>query len=138
MHPEPEADVDEQSEDDGDIEGAYFARSRRKELAQSVPSPPPKKPSKAKKAVASEAADASDAAEDKDDGDDAPPQHESLASTSTTKRVRERVPKSKSKYTPPDETKEQRDARTIFIGNLPVEIIKSQVRNPEFVSQSCS
>jgi nucleolar protein 12 len=28
---------------------------------------------------------------------------------------------------PPDETKEQRDARTIFIGNVPVEVAKSKV-----------
>ena len=28
---------------------------------------------------------------------------------------------------PPDETKEQRDARTIFIGNIPVEVAKSKV-----------
>jgi nucleolar protein 12 len=34
---------------------------------------------------------------------------------------------------PPDETKEQRDARTIFIGNIPVEVAKSKVC-PSFLS----
>jgi nucleolar protein 12 len=30
-------------------------------------------------------------------------------------------------YVPPDETKEQRDARTIFLGNVPMEVAKSKV-----------
>ena len=34
----------------------------------------------------------------------------------------------KTKYVPEGETKEQRDARTVFIGNLPVEAAKSKVR----------
>ena len=31
-------------------------------------------------------------------------------------------------HVPPDETKEQRDARTIFLGNVPMEVAKSKVR----------
>ena len=31
-------------------------------------------------------------------------------------------------HVPPDETKEQRDARTIFLGNVPTEVAKSKVR----------
>jgi len=30
-------------------------------------------------------------------------------------------------YVPPDETKEQRDARTLFLGNVPMEVAKSKV-----------
>lgn len=33
----------------------------------------------------------------------------------------------KVKYVPEDETREMRDARTIFIGNLPVGAVKSKV-----------
>ena len=35
---------------------------------------------------------------------------------------------------PPDETKEQRDARTIFIGNIPVEVAKSKVCTSFFLA----
>lgn len=34
----------------------------------------------------------------------------------------------KTKYVPPGETSAQRDARTIFIGNVPVEVMKNRVR----------
>jgi nucleolar protein 12 len=35
-------------------------------------------------------------------------------------------------YVPPDETKEQRDARTIFLGNVPMEVAKNKVRPLSF------
>lgn len=56
--------------------------------------------------------------------------HESLKKDGTTtagdakKSGKKEKPK-KTKYTPPDETSEQRDSRTIFVGNLDVEVIKS-------------
>ncbi|KAJ4480087.1 hypothetical protein J3R30DRAFT_3873990 [Lentinula aciculospora] len=53
-----------------------------------------------------------------DDEDRPPPQHESL----TKKQSSKKPPKSISKYVPPDETLEQRNARTIFVGNLNVEV----------------
>lgn len=34
---------------------------------------------------------------------------------------------SKVIYVPPNETKEERDGRTVFVGNLPIEVIKSKV-----------
>jgi nucleolar protein 12 len=34
----------------------------------------------------------------------------------------------KLKYAPADETREQRDARTIFVGNLPIEVAQKKVR----------
>lgn len=33
-----------------------------------------------------------------------------------------------TKFVPEDETSEQRDARTIFVGNVAVEVAKSRVR----------
>jgi nucleolar protein 12 len=50
----------------------------------------------------------------------APPTHESA-----TKKLGDNIVK-KSKYNKPDESKESKDRRTIFIGNLPVEVAKSK------------
>ena len=50
--------------------------------------------------------------------------HESVAKT--PKKIK--AVSTKSKFVPPDETAEQRDARTIFVGNLPVEIAQKRVR----------
>ena len=50
--------------------------------------------------------------------------HESVAKT--PKKIK--AVSTKSKFVPPDETAEQRDARTIFVGNLPVEVAQKRVR----------
>ena len=54
-----------------------------------------------------------------------PPVHETHVASSRTKT------RSKSdhrvKYVPPDETPAQRDARTIFVGNVPIVVVKSKV-----------
>jgi hypothetical protein len=39
---------------------------------------------------------------------------------------------------PPDETKEQRDARTVFFGNIPIEVAKSKVQYTRALSPSWS
>lgn len=49
--------------------------------------------------------------------------HESL--TGTSKAKSKHGPK--QKYTPPDETPPQRDQRTIFIGNLPLQVAQKRV-----------
>ncbi|KAJ7133705.1 hypothetical protein C8R43DRAFT_1073140 [Mycena crocata] len=60
--------------------------------------------------------------EDSDPDPDAPPPvHESL-----TKRVRTK-PAKKSKIVPEGETSAQRDARTLFIGGLPIEVMQKKV-----------
>ena len=64
-------------------------------------------------------------AESGSDSDAGPPLHETLQNPS--KRKRKRANTKKEKYVPEGETKEQRDARSIFIGNLPVTIVKSRV-----------
>lgn len=65
---------------------------------------------------------------DSDDDPDAPPPvHESL-----TKRVRTK-PKQKGKIVPEGETPTQRDARTLFVGGLPVEIVQKKVPHSSFL-----
>ena len=51
------------------------------------------------------------------------PVHESLSKSNRNKGTRGK----KVKYVPDGETAEMRDTRTIFIGNLPVDIITSKV-----------
>lgn len=48
--------------------------------------------------------------------------HESLLKENKSKAG------AKKKYFPAEETPEQRDARTIFIGNVPTEVVTSRVR----------
>lgn len=68
------------------------------------------------------------AADDSDapDGDHGPSQlvHESIAKSSK----KGKAASTKSKFIPGDETAEQRDARTIFVGNLSVEVAQKRVR----------
>lgn len=54
-----------------------------------------------------------------DDGSSKIPQHESLAKKKANTK--------KAKFVPEDETAEQRNARTIFVGNLPAQVAKSRV-----------
>lgn len=56
------------------------------------------------------------------DADAEPPQHETLQKTNKKKSATKKV-----KYVPEGETREQRDMRSIFVGNLPVAIVKSKV-----------
>ena len=62
---------------------------------------------------------------EEDDGEYVPPVHESLAGTSGP----DSTPSSKKnkKYVPPDETPDQRDSRTIFVGNVPSQIMAAKV-----------
>jgi len=95
-----------------DLEEGYFARSNNK--------------AKAKNHVNEQSSPPScDGGSGEDEESTAPPQHESLAAK--TSRKNDRTPKNKAKYVPPEETKEQRDERTIFMGNLPTEVAKSKV-----------
>ncbi|KAJ7672100.1 hypothetical protein B0H17DRAFT_184593 [Mycena rosella] len=104
--------AEEEDEDNSDLENAYLG----------------------KKTVGKPAAPAADEDEDESDGeanasDDAdsdsdpdapPPVHESL-----TKRVRTK-PTKKTKVVPEGETPAQRDARTLFVGGLPVEVAQKK------------
>lgn len=58
------------------------------------------------------------------DSEEAKLVHESLKAGRSRKAG---VPSSSKRYTPPDETAADRDRRTVFFGNLPIEVAKSQV-----------
>ena len=63
-----------------------------------------------------------DASEDSDEeGDPSKLVHETLLQGNSSKSA------SKKKYVPAEETAEQRNARTIFIGNVPIEAVTSRV-----------
>ena len=65
-----------------------------------------------------------DADSDSADDSEAELVHESL-NPSTSKRVR--VKSTAKKYTPANETAADRDRRTIFVGNLPIDVAKTKV-----------
>jgi nucleolar protein 12 len=66
-----------------------------------------------------------DSADDSDEeGDPSKLVHESLLKDGKKKNTL----KAKQKYVPSEETPEQRDARTLFIGNVPMEAVTSRVR----------
>lgn len=58
-----------------------------------------------------------------EEGDPSKLVHESVAAGGKTKSASGKV-----KFVPSEETAEQRDARTVFVGNVPVEVVKSRVR----------
>lgn len=60
-----------------------------------------------------------------DDIDPSSLMHESLLNGNKSKGKAKASPQ--KKYVPPDETQEQRNARTIFVGNVSVEVAKSRV-----------
>lgn len=95
------------------------------------------RPTKGKKFGSSTGA-TEEAADDNDDnptdsdegGDPSRLIHESLSTSSKNKNQ----DRAKTKYAPPDETSERRSARTVFVGNVPVEVAKSRVCSPPFAS----
>lgn len=72
---------------------------------------------------------------EEDDDEYVPPVHESLA----TAAAPDSTPSSKKnkKYVPPDETPDQRDLRTIFVGNVPSQVMTAKVsRHPRYPSEA--
>jgi nucleolar protein 12 len=56
--------------------------------------------------------------------------------TDTTSKRKRKLATKLPKYTPADETSQDRDRRSIFVGNLPIEVTKSKVsRHPHSISQ---
>ena len=69
----------------------------------------------------------SEGSEDEDEEEAEELVHESLkGQVATPKHSKEKKPK---KYVPADETSADRDRRTVFVGNLPIECAKSKVRH---------
>ncbi|KZV67201.1 hypothetical protein PENSPDRAFT_736696 [Peniophora sp. CONT] len=97
------------SDDNADVEEAYAARVK-----------PTSRPATTTSTAKSDA----DSDSEDSDADAPPPVHESLLNKKE-KRDRGRK-KDKVRYVPPGETREQRDSRTVFVGNVPVEVVKSK------------
>lgn len=62
---------------------------------------------------------------EEDDGEYVPPLHESLAGTAGPDSASSS--KKSKKYVPPEETPGQRDSRTIFVGNVPSQVMTTKV-----------
>ncbi|TFK68036.1 hypothetical protein BDN72DRAFT_769940 [Pluteus cervinus] len=69
----------------------------------------------------SDASTSASASDSESDGDPSKLVHETVASPKKTKPSRK-----KTKYVPQDETPEQRDLRTIFVGNLTIEVAEKR------------
>ncbi|KAJ3804410.1 hypothetical protein EV368DRAFT_89302 [Lentinula lateritia] len=112
---EVESKSDGDDENDSELENAYLSRANGKGKFSAS-----RRAGKHEE-QAEEADDDVEEASSETDDDDAscpPPDHESL----TKKQRSKKPPKSISKYIPPDENQDQRNARTIFVGNLNVEV----------------
>jgi hypothetical protein len=106
----------EDDEDDPELENNYL-----RNLAKPSKPARPETPSEQEKG--DEEAPLASGHNSDDEQDIVPPVHEStLNRTSSTSRIT-------PKYVKPDESKEDKERRTIFIGNLPVETAKSKVRH---------
>ena len=95
-------------------------RGKKKQVSESVAS---EDEGGGETAEDSEHGSPSDSGED--DGEYVPPVHESLATASGPSSV----PSSKKdkKYVPPGETPDQRDSRTIFVGNVSSQVMATKV-----------
>ncbi|KAI0313594.1 hypothetical protein OF83DRAFT_1175533 [Amylostereum chailletii] len=106
-------DSEEDEEDNADLEDAYLV-SKTKHRGK----------------IADKAAEAGDDGEEGSDEDEeedtAPPVHESLLGGKTHSK------KKAPRYVPLEETSERRDDRTVFVGNVPVEVAKNKSALKQF------
>ncbi|KAK7464220.1 Nucleolar protein 12 [Stygiomarasmius scandens] len=107
---------EEEEEDNSDLENAYL-RSRTKSIKSAGEDEEEEDNDKMQ-------VDEVEGSEE-DDADALPPQHESLSSKKGKGKDKSK-PKRKEKYIPDGETPVQRDARTIFIGNLSLEVAQKK------------
>nr|GAT51474.1 predicted protein [Mycena chlorophos] len=118
-----DADVDSESDSDSDDDDELEAAYLRK--AQTKGKPPPDENEGANSSeVEGDEHDIDSASESDADADAPPPTHESLLPSA--KRVRVKSTTKKTKFVPEDETSGQRDARTLFVGGLPVEVAEKK------------
>lgn len=114
------AHAEDQSEDNADdnagVEDAYLASHSHSDTRQNF-----------------QGDDRTDAIASHDsDNDEVEFDPSKLVHESISKGASKHAGSRKEKYVPPSETSEQRDARTIFIGNIPVEAMKSRVSTMSF------
>ena len=100
---------EDEGENDAQLEDSYLSRGT---IQRAVVSPVVK--------------DISEAESSGMDDDNAPPPAHETHSASGQGKIHSKSHK-KAKYVPPDETAAQRDARTVFVGNIPVSVAKSKV-----------
>ncbi|KAF8161776.1 hypothetical protein K438DRAFT_1921624 [Mycena galopus ATCC 62051] len=110
-----DSDATDDDEDNSDLENAYLGKQKR-----TAPAPVSEDEDEEVEADGSGDNDDDDSGDAESDADAPPPVHESL-----TKRVRTK-PAKKTKTVPENETPEQRNARTLFIGELPVEVAQKK------------
>ncbi|EJD45738.1 hypothetical protein AURDEDRAFT_137120 [Auricularia subglabra TFB-10046 SS5] len=71
--------------------------------------------------------------DDDDDGDALPPKHISLSAGGSARQDGGKTKVKKAQHTPLDESSEQRDARTVFVGNLPLEVAKNRSARKQLI-----
>ncbi|KAJ7125411.1 hypothetical protein C8R44DRAFT_783042 [Mycena epipterygia] len=117
---QPESDGDsgseEEDEDNSDLENAYLGKKKGPVIKPTAPSADS---DDGEAPIDSEGNESGDADSDSDP-DAPPPAHESL-----NKRLRVK-PAKKAKIVPEGETSVQRDARTLFVGGLPVDVAQKK------------
>ncbi|CEL60425.1 Ser/Thr-rich protein T10 in DGCR region OS=Mus musculus GN=T10 PE=2 SV=1 [Rhizoctonia solani AG-1 IB] len=116
----PKQDDNLSEDDDPTVEDAYHQRQKDTAKSKTSKSTPPK--AKAKAPLEQHDSEPRSESDSDSDPDAPPPVHESLTQKPEGERPR------KKKYVPEGETSEQRDARTIFIGNLPASVAKSSAK----------
>ncbi|KAL0961193.1 hypothetical protein HGRIS_006162 [Hohenbuehelia grisea] len=135
----PSADAADSEDENADLEDAYLSRIPKKGATKRSSSEPvggddsdeemaDAQSGEDDEAPGSEDRDdnvvPSNEDEDEDEGDEAdatPLVHESVS------QPNKRSGAPKTKYVPPDETPAQRDARTIFVGNLPIAVAQKKL-----------
>ncbi|CAE6403523.1 unnamed protein product [Rhizoctonia solani] len=118
----PKQEADSSSEDDPAVEDAYHQRKSKATPTNTKISTSTSLNLKTKAPVEKPDAESHSESDSDTDLDAPPPLHESLTQKPESERHR------KKKYIPEGETPEQKDARTIFIGNLPSSVAKSSAR----------
>ena len=115
----------------GEKEGVIDKKGKKKQAAEPVVS----KDGDEDEAVEDSEQKLSSSDSGEDDGDYVPPVHESVAGATAPDST---SLKKNKKYVPPDETPEQRDLRTIFIGNVPSQVMTTKVSGVTYLYLGCS
>ncbi|KAF8660915.1 hypothetical protein AX16_001543 [Volvariella volvacea WC 439] len=143
-HDEDEDEDEDADEDNSDLENAYYQQKMKEKSKATRQKPPHAEVDNAseedEQESSDEVSDGNDAGGESgeeseeveeesnsessdDEGDPSKLVHETLRDKKASKRS-SKPPK--QKYVPPDETSEQRDERTIFVGNLSIEVAEKR------------
>ncbi|KZV88273.1 hypothetical protein EXIGLDRAFT_839379 [Exidia glandulosa HHB12029] len=132
----PPASSDDDSDDSPPRKGKQAVSATKLKKAKKAALPAPSSSSEAEDAGAG---DASGSEDSEDDAADAPPpKHISLLGAEAEAEATGSRKKKKTAFTPADETPAQRDARTVFIGNLPIDVAKSKAAKKQLTRHLAS